>query len=344
MDGEMGVEKNIKRAPPPAAEWWDAALLPNKNYDDVDLGMAKLNIHTSDSPITIYIQHPIPIPAPGDKNKVELKPLMLTKKEQKKMRKLRRAQELQDKRDRIRMGLLPPDPPKVGLKNLMKVLTSDAVQDPTRVEARVRREVAQRKHGHEKMNAERKLTDDQRREKKEMKKAEQEKKGIYGACFKIKILSDPAHQFKVRKNAEQLGLTGVTIFNPQFNVVYVEGSAKSIKNYKRLLMNRIAWTEAARPRGAEDVELEDPNSDGEGDASKAPKASTPVADGGDGRPSLENNRCFLVWEGQLRDRAFSAFKGKSCPTDRDAKEVLGEKLKGYWDQAKNWRPEEEELF
>jgi len=28
------------------------------------------------------------------------------------MRKLRRKQELQDKRDRIRMGLLPPDAPK----------------------------------------------------------------------------------------------------------------------------------------------------------------------------------------------------------------------------------------
>lgn len=28
------------------------------------------------------------------------------------MRRLRRAQEHQDKNDRIRMGLLPPDPPK----------------------------------------------------------------------------------------------------------------------------------------------------------------------------------------------------------------------------------------
>ena len=34
------------------------------------------------------------------------------KKEQKKMRKQRRQAELQDKRDRIRMGLIPPDPPK----------------------------------------------------------------------------------------------------------------------------------------------------------------------------------------------------------------------------------------
>lgn len=82
------------------------------------------------------------------------------------------------------MGLIPPDPPKVRLTNLMKVLTSDAVQDPTRVEARVRREVAMRKHTHDKMNAERKLTDEQRREKVETKKVEEEKKGIFGALFK----------------------------------------------------------------------------------------------------------------------------------------------------------------
>lgn len=66
----------------------------------------------------------------------------------------------------------------------MKVLTSDVVQDPTKVEARVRREVAQRKIGHEKMNEERKLTDEQRREKLEQKKTEEEKKGLYGAVYK----------------------------------------------------------------------------------------------------------------------------------------------------------------
>lgn len=66
----------------------------------------------------------------------------------------------------------------------MKVLTSDAVQDPTRVEARVRRDVAMRKHTHEKMNAERKLTAEQRREKVETKKVDEEKRGIFGAVFK----------------------------------------------------------------------------------------------------------------------------------------------------------------
>jgi U4/U6 small nuclear ribonucleoprotein PRP3 len=88
------------------------------------------------------------------------------------------------------------------------------VQDLTWVEARIRREVAQRKHGHEKMNAERKLTDEQRREKVEGKKVEEEKRGVVGAVFKYvasrpflilvqrKNLSDRAHRWKVRKNAE----------------------------------------------------------------------------------------------------------------------------------------------
>jgi U4/U6 small nuclear ribonucleoprotein PRP3 len=66
--------------PPPLAEWWDVALLPSKSYKDLDAGMRFLNIRKPDSPITIYIQHPIPIPAPGEKNKATLKPLMLTKK------------------------------------------------------------------------------------------------------------------------------------------------------------------------------------------------------------------------------------------------------------------------
>ncbi|KAJ7437375.1 pre-mRNA processing factor 3-domain-containing protein [Mycena galericulata] len=345
LDGDMGIERGIKRPPPPDAEWWDQPLLPNKKYTDIELGITNLNIRTSDSPITIYIQHPIPIPAPGDKNKVALKPMMLTKKEQKKMRKLKRAADLQDKRDRVAMGLIPPDPPKVRLSNMMKVLTSDHVQDPTRVEARIRREVAMRKHGHEKMNAERKLTDEQRREKVETKKAEEDKRGIHGAVFKIKNLSDRAHRFKVRKNAEQLNLTGLCIFNPHFSMVYVEGAAKFIKNYKRLMMHRIAWTEAARPRGAEDVVLENPNSDAEG-----PEGPAAVVGKGKGKAeeegalSLEDNKCYLIWEGMLRDRSFSEFNARSCPTDGAAKELLGEKLKGYWDQAKNWKAEEEELL
>ncbi|KAI5888785.1 PRP3-domain-containing protein [Schizophyllum commune H4-8] len=342
LDGDavMGIGSNVRRAPPPEAEWWDVALLPNKKYDDLDLqeGFAHLNIRNPDSPITIYVQHPIPIPAPGDKDKIALKPLKLTTKEQKKMRRLRRKAEQQDKRDRIKMGLLPPDPPKVRLANLMKVLTSDAVQDPTKVEAKVRREVANRKLAHEKMNAERKLTDDQRREKIQAKQAEEDRKGVWGAVYKVLKLSDPAHQFKVRKNAEQNALSGICIFHPAFSLVYVEGAAKFMRKYRRLMTERIDWTQAAQPRGAEDVELE-----GEDGGSAPPIAST-SKEGEADAVGLENNACYLVWEGPVRERAFSGFKAKAAPTDMMAKETLGDKLKGYWDMAKNFKPEEEELF
>lgn len=248
----------------------------------------------------------------------------------------------------------------------MKVLTSDAVQDPTKVEAKVRREVAMRKHGHEKMNQERKLTDEQRREKIENKKLDEEKRGIFGAVFKyvlhseyscfartyqlfifveyrVKTLSDPAHRYKVRKNAEQSNLTGICIFNPSFSMVYVEGAAKFIRKYKHLMLDRIAWTEAARPRGTE-VEIDNRESDEEVDGDAKGKQKVVPQDETGEVISLEDNKCFIIWEGQLRDRAFNSFKPRSCPTDSSAKELLGTRLSGYWDQAKNWKPDEEELF
>lgn len=196
-------------------------MLPNKRYDDLQYGVENMNIRNNGSPITIYIQHPIPIPAPGDKNKATSQPLKLTKKvsllftmmkqlmydifhfsRNKRSYVNNAARQICRTKEtvsvwalshriprRVRAFPFPAVSPSliitvVRLANLMKVLTSDAVQDPTRVEARVRREVAMRKHQHEKMNAERKLTDEQKKEKVENKKLEQEKKGIFGAVFK----------------------------------------------------------------------------------------------------------------------------------------------------------------
>ena len=148
-----------------------------------------LNIRNDDSPITMYVLHPIPLPPPGEKDKPAAKPLKLTTKEQKKLRKQRRAAELEDHRDRIRMGLIPPDPPKVRLANMMRVLTSDAVADPTKVEARVRRDAQLRKNAHIKMNEERKLTDQQRLQKVEEKRAMDEKKGLTGGLWRYVDIS-----------------------------------------------------------------------------------------------------------------------------------------------------------
>lgn len=68
---------------------------------------------------------------------------------------------------------------------MMRVLTADAISDPTKVEARVRREMMARENGHIKMNAANKKTDEEKRAKKETKKNADEAKGIGSLCFKL---------------------------------------------------------------------------------------------------------------------------------------------------------------
>lgn len=239
------------------------------------------------------------------------------------MRKQRRAAEQQDKRDRIKMGLLPPDPPKgkcicslVKLSNLMRVLSSEAVADPTKVEARVRREVAARRETHERTNAERMLSDDERRQRREYKTSVEEDKGIWCQVYRIRHLVSPSHRFKVRKNAQQHHLGGVVVVHPDFSLVLVEGSAKALKAYKRLMLVRIDWTDPGRQR----VEYDDPTTI---------TVEQPEMD-------LYDNTCDLIFEGPVRDRSYPAtsMRIEEVPTDSKAKEILGPQLAGYWDVAK----------
>jgi U4/U6 small nuclear ribonucleoprotein PRP3 len=140
----------------------------------------------------------------------------------------------------------------------------------------------------------------------------------------------------VRKNAEQMNLTGICIFNPGFNFVYVEGAAKFIRNYKRLLLHRMSWTEAARPRADEQGDEADDLTGSQGPENNVQEPGEVT--------SLENNRCDCVWEGEILERSFAAFRAKNCPTDGMARDVLGPKIASRWDAAKNWRPQDDELL
>lgn len=220
---------------------------------------------------------------------------------------------------------------------MYRVLTQEAVSDPTKVEARVRREMMARQTAHDKANEQRKLTEEERKEKLEKKKELEEAKGIYAAVFKIRYLSDGGHKFKVRKNADQQGLAGVLVFNPKFNMVYVEGSQKAVRAYTHLMMDRIKWKEAS--------------------AAKATTSETPALDGNDSTPGIDGqsklegaeqeevhdlaeNYCYLVWEGQQKEKVFRGFRPKACPSDALAKEFLGAQ-QGFWDVAKRFDPEAE---
>lgn len=133
----------------------------------------------------------------------------------------------------------------------------------------------------------------------------------------VRYLSNPQHKFKVRRNAEQNNLTGCCIFNPKFNLVYVEGSAKAVKFYKRVMLVRIDWTESARPLpGEEDV-------------------PPPVKEEGAPEENMDENRCDLIWEGPIKGKSFNVFRPKNTESERGVREFLGETNQGYWDVSRS---------
>jgi len=227
MDVELDLvsDMSVKKEAPPNIEWWDAPMM--KNPEIVEPTEENINFDTDQgSVITLYIQHPVQISPPVDNGPPPPKPLMLTKKERKKLRRQRRLEEQRDKQDKIRMGLLPPDQPKVKISNLMRVLGNEAILDPTKVEAQVREQMKSRQDAHKKHNEEKKLTKEERREKIKKKLMEDTSKVVQVAVFKVNDLSDGQKRYKVDINAQQLYLTGIVIVCPTQCMVVVEAQVR----------------------------------------------------------------------------------------------------------------------
>lgn len=85
------------------------------------------------------------------------------------LRKRNRAERETERKERVLLGLEAPPKPRVRIANFMQVRGSDAVQDPTMVEAEVRREMAARLAAHDARNKARQLTPEERKEKKRRK-------------------------------------------------------------------------------------------------------------------------------------------------------------------------------
>jgi U4/U6 small nuclear ribonucleoprotein PRP3 len=329
LEEDRAVEKAYVVEAPPELEWWDEGLIDGKDYSAIP---QSLKISTPDSIITLYIQHPVAIEPPQDKLVPEPKPMYLTPKEQQKLRRQRRMMELKEKQAKIRLGLEPAPPPKVKKSNLMRVLGEEAVKDPTAVEARVNREIAERFDKHMQSNDERKLTKEERAEKLVANQAKDAAKGIHVLVFKIGSLANGQHRYKIGINATQNGLSGVCIMHPKFSLVIVEGGEHSINNYKKLMLRRIDWTESMPSR--------------EKDAANAAAANTSGASavrewlkGEDENGQLRDlsaNKCVLVFEGESKMPAFKKWGTKVCETDGEAREFLSHrKMDNFWTQAKN---------
>ena len=108
----------------------------------------------------------------------------LTKKERKKMRRQNRREALKEKSEKVRLGLEKPPDAKLKISNLMRVLGTDAVQDPTKMEAIVRKQMAEREQKHVEDNRSRKLTRDEKVAKAIRKVAEDTTLAVHVTVFK----------------------------------------------------------------------------------------------------------------------------------------------------------------
>ncbi|OOG00699.1 hypothetical protein ASPCADRAFT_392795 [Aspergillus carbonarius ITEM 5010] len=330
IDEDLDVEKAFLVPAPPAIEWWDEGLVDGEDYSAIENDQ-NLKIDTPDSIITVYVQHPVLLDPPQEKLLPAQKPMYLTPKEQAKIRRQRRMADLKEQQAKIRLGLEPAPPPKVKKSNLMRVLGEQAVKDPTAVEARVNREIAERREKHETANAERKLTKEERRDKLARQQESDAEKGIFMTVYRIDSLANGRNRFKISKNAEQNALTGVCVMHPRFNLVIVEGGSHSINNYRKLMMNRIDWTENAGPGAVREGNRE----------AQASWLAAEDEQTGDLK-DLSTNTCDLVWEGQVKGRAFRKWLGaRICETDSQAKDVLARaKLENFWVLAKSAKQSE----
>ncbi|XP_025048802.1 U4/U6 small nuclear ribonucleoprotein Prp3 isoform X2 [Alligator sinensis] len=296
-------KKELKEGEIPEIEWWDSYIIPNGL--DLAAGTSKREDYFG---ITNLVEHPAQLNPPVDSDTPVTLGVYLTKKEQKKLRRQTRREAQKELQEKVRLGLMPPPEPKVRISNLMRVLGTEAVQDPTKVEAHVRAQMAKRQKAHEEANAARKLTAEQRKAKKVKKLKEDISQGVHIAVYRVRNLSNPAKKFKIEANANQLYLTGVVVLHKDVNVVVVEGGPKAQKKFKRLMLHRIKWDEQT--------------------------SNTKGDDESDEESVKKTNKCSLVWEGTAKDRSFGEMKFKQCPTENMAREHFKKHgAEHYWDLA-----------
>jgi U4/U6 small nuclear ribonucleoprotein PRP3 len=322
-----GLDENSERGflvqAPPDIEWWDEGILAEPTYECIE-DPTKVKVETDDSIITLYIQHPPLLKAPQDQRLVQVKPMYLTTKETQKLRRMRRAADLKEHQAKIRLGLEPPPPPKVKRGNMMRVMGEQAIADPTAVEMLVESQIQQRHDDHITANEDRKLTKEERQAKLVANQEKDAQKGLYMCVFKINTLAYGKHRFQIDNNAKEYALTGITLFNPDLNLVVVEGGAYAINKYKKLMLQRIKWHENGPPT--------------ENQAEKQahdPKWLRPVTDTGDVKDH-SSNKCILIFEGEIKERSFRKWGSRVCETAGEARETLGRaKLDSLWALAKS---------
>lgn len=315
----------------PDVEWWDLPFLEVTREDSEGRKVSlppSYELRVLEDKINKLIEHPTVIAPPAEAPAPPPQKLKLTATERKKMRRQERARARELEREKYLLGLTEAPKPKVKISNMMRVYGSEAVQDPTQLEALVKKEMGERQERHEQRNEERKLTPEERREKKRSKMLEDTKLLSHVAVFKIPAtaLSDPKIRFKIDMNASQNYLSGTGVVTPSMAIVVIEGGPNAIKRYKKLMLRRIPWKAAAGDKTdeAEDDEDEDEEQD---------------------RERANSRYCQMVWEGEVLKPTFRSFRVEQFADETAARKFLADNgVPHYFDACKRTLPAAGELL
>jgi U4/U6 small nuclear ribonucleoprotein PRP3 len=216
----------------------------------------------------------------------------------------------------------------------MQVHLNSGTQDPTKLERQIRQEMRQRVQNHEDRNQDRKLTKEQRKQKKKQKLADDESKELQVAIFRVADLSHPANRFKVNVKASELGITGCVITcggnqggaqstlqdkHEPMILIIAEGGIKAVRKYSHTILQRIDWSRKIATDGKEQRDDDDEDLE-----------------------SSNKQKCALIWNGILRDRAFKTFKFQNFADEKTAQKYLADLgLESYYNMASSWAAEAE---
>lgn len=313
---------------PAGVEWWDAPLVAGAEYP-ADAAGVRLDV------LDARVERPPLLePALGSGNGSNTAvPVMLTREERKRIRRRRRQEKLRVRAEAVMAGLAAPPPPKVRLSNMMRVLTAEAVQDPTEIERRVREEAEARKQYRERLNNARRVGRRRRREQREARLLRDAAEHGYGcAVYRLArgTLDDPAKRFKVHRNAQTWLLTGCALRCPPdmpCQLVVVEGCPRAMAKYKTLMLHRIKWSrapltpipeattstaaaggsaQAKEESGGDNKEtkMEDSN---EGKEDEEDDEDDEDEDDEEENEEKDRKLCQLLWEGAIEAPTFKAF-------------------------------------
>lgn len=269
-------------------EWWDYRLIDKESHE-LNEELISHNL----------IEHPPPIEPLEKISDSGPLPLYMTKEERKKLRKQTKMQRQKEIQLKIRVGLMPPPPPKANLKTFMRVHLDSGIQDPTELENKIRAEIAQRVANHEARNQANKLTKAQRKEKISEKARIDREKELLHSIYIIDNLSHPQQQFKINNNAQKLLLNGCVLQCKEgpYNIVIIEAGRKYTDKFEKLMCAKIKWNLTQN-----NIELKD-------------------------LPENEKNQCKILWKGTNRRPVFKTFFWKKMNTLNDLYDFMVTKLK-----------------